>query len=170
MRTIHVETELDAEANRVWRAMQHPTTFLYVCRGLIGIPQLQGRSECFREGESGTGWLFLFHVLPLSRHTIHLASVDDATMTMRSQEHGGMLRVWNHTLHVEALPDGRSRYSDTVEIDAGPLTPVVARISKGIYRYRQRRWRKLARRHLSGGAVDGVPGRAAAVETTIANT
>src|SRR5688500_10759733 len=148
MQTIHVETELDAPASRVWAAMQHPATFLYVCRGLIGIPQLAGRSEPFREGESGTGWLFLFHLVPLSRHAILLESLDDAGMTMRSREHGGMLRAWHHTLHAEALPAGRTRYSDTVEIDAGLLTPVVARVSVGIYRYRQRRWRRLARRHL----------------------
>jgi hypothetical protein len=148
MRTIHVETDLDAPADRVWQAMQHPATFLYVCRGLIGVPQLAGRSEPFRQGESGTGWLFLFHVVPLSRHTIRLEALDDSTRTMRSREHGGLLRQWNHTLHVEPRPDGRSRYSDTVEIDAGAITPVVAWVSVGIYRYRQRRWRKLARRHL----------------------
>lgn len=149
MQTIHVETELEAQADRVWAAMQHPTTFQYVCRGLIGIPRLSGRSEHFRQGESGTGWLFLFHVIPLSKHTILLERVDDSARTMRSREHGGMLKVWNHTLHVEPLADGRSRYSDTVEIDAGGLTAAVARVSVGIYRYRQRRWRKLARRHLS---------------------
>jgi hypothetical protein len=148
MRTIEVSTELEADADRVWAAMQHPTTFLYVCRGLIGVPALAGRSEPFREGESGTGWLFLFHVLPLSRHTILLAELDPETRTMRSREHGGVLRAWNHTLHVEPVGEGRSHYSDRVEIDAGPLTGVVAGVAVWIYRYRQRRWRRLARRHL----------------------
>lgn len=148
MQTIEVSTELDADADRVWAAMQHPTTFLYVCCGLLGVPALAGRSEPFREGESGTGWLFLFHVLPLSRHTMELASLDDSTRTMRSREHGGVLRAWNHTLHVEPLGGGRSRYSDVVEIDAGPLTGVVAWLAVRIYRYRQRRWRRLARRWL----------------------
>jgi hypothetical protein len=148
MQTIEVSTELDADAERVWAAMQHPTTFLYVCRGLIGVPALAGRSEPFRPGESGTGWLFLFHVLPLSRHTIELAELDGDTRTMRSREHGGLLRAWNHTLHVEPLGQGRSRYTDRVEIDAGPLTGVVARAAVWIYRYRQVRWRRLARRWL----------------------
>jgi hypothetical protein len=139
---------LDADAERVWSAMQYPTTFRYVCRGLIGIPALAGRSDPFRVGEEGTGWLFLFHVVPMSRHTILLAEVDSDTRTMRSREHGGALRAWNHTLHVEPLGDGRSRYTDTVDIDAGPLTGVVARAAVGIYRYRQARWRRLARRHL----------------------
>ncbi len=144
-----MSTELDADADRVWTAMQHPATFLYVCRGLFGIPALAGRPEPFREGESGTGWLFLFHLLPFSRHTIRLAELDPDTRTMRSREHGGLLRAWNHTLHAEPLGEGRSRYIDKVEIDAGALTGVVAWVAVWIYRYRQRRWRRLARRHLS---------------------
>ena len=41
-RTINVSTELPADADRVWAAMQHPATFLYVIRGLLGMPALAG--------------------------------------------------------------------------------------------------------------------------------
>lgn len=156
MRTIHLETELPTTADVVWQAMKHPTSFLYVARGLFGIPALAGRTTPFREGERGTAWLLAFHVLPTWRHTIHLAELDEATRTMRSREHGGVLRSWQHTLHVEPAGEGRCRYSDTVEIDAGPLTPLVARVSVLIFRYRQRRWRRLVRKHLlPGGATSG---------------
>lgn len=151
-RTIHVETTLDAPAERVWSAMQHPATFLYVVRGLFGVPALAGRTDPMVEGESGTGWLFLFHCIPLSRHTIELEEIDEATKTIRSHEYGGVLRRWDHTLHVEPLDGARSRYSDTVVIDAGALTPAIARLAVLLYRYRHRRWRKLARKHL---AADG---------------
>jgi hypothetical protein len=149
MRTIHIETELPTDAEKVWRAMLHPASFTYVTRGVIGLPALAGRTEPFREGESGRGWLLLFHLIPLSRHTIHLVRVDHATRTLASREHGGLLRVWNHTLHAEPVDDRRCRYSDTVDIDAGPLTGVVAVVGTLIYRYRQMRWRRLVRRQLS---------------------
>ncbi len=42
----------------------------------------------------------------------------------------------------------RCRYSDTVDIDAGPFTAAVAKAAVAIYRYRQRRWHKLVDRHL----------------------
>lgn len=151
MRTIHLETELPTDAERVWRALQHPASFTYVCRGLFGVPALAGRTEPMREGECGTGWLLLFHVVPFSRHTIHLVEVDEATRTMRSREHGGILRAWNHTLHVEPLTDGSCRYRDTVEIDAGAATPLVAGVARLIFRYRQRRWHRLVRLHLLPG-------------------
>jgi len=110
VQTIHLETELPASADRVWQAMCDPASFTYVTRGLIGVPALAGRTEPFREGETGTGWLLLFHLIPLHRHSC--------------------------------------RYSDTIEIDAGPLTGTVAAVARQIFRYRQRRWHRLVRNHL----------------------
>lgn len=148
MRTIHLQTTLPTSADRVWRAMQSPVTFLYVCKGLFGVPALAGRPEPLRAGERGAGWLLAFHVIPAYRHTIEVIEVDDAQRTIRTHEHGGVLRTWNHTLRVETVDAQTCRYSDTVEIDAGPITAVVAALAVGIFRYRQRRWHKLVRRHL----------------------
>lgn len=151
MRTIEREIVLPTGAERVWRAMQYPVTFLYVCKGLFNIPALAGRSEPLRAGERGTAWLFAFHVIPAYRHTLEIADVDEATHTIRTKEHGGIVRAWNHTLHVEPNDDGTCRYRDTIDIDAGPATPIVAAIATGIFAYRQRRWRKLVRQHLLPG-------------------
>ncbi|NLV79817.1 MAG: hypothetical protein GXY65_10855 [Rhodococcus sp.] len=148
MRSIHLETDLPTDADRVWSAMLSPVTFLYVCRGLFGLPALAGRAEPLREGERGTGRLWVFHVVPAHRHTIEVRNVDSGTRTVRTHEHGGMLRSWNHTLHVEPVGEHRCRYSDRVDIDAGAATRVVAIVATGIFRYRQRRWRRLVRRHL----------------------
>jgi hypothetical protein len=148
MRTIHLETTLPTSADRVWRAMQSPVTFLYVCKGLFAVPALSGRAEPLRAGERGTGWLFAFHVVPAYRHTIEVIDVDEPTRTIRTHEHGGVLRAWNHTLKVLPIDEATCRYSDTVDIDAGRVTAFVAALAIGIYRYRQRRWRKLVRLHL----------------------
>ncbi|MGI5130640.1 hypothetical protein ACQEVB_27805 [Pseudonocardia sp. CA-107938] len=103
--TVHVESELPTSADRVWEAMQRPATFAYVCRGLLGVPAAAGRTEPFQPGERGTGWILLFHVLPLHRHTIEVVGLDPDTRTVRTQEHGGVLRSWRHTLHVEPAGD-----------------------------------------------------------------
>jgi hypothetical protein len=148
MRTIHLETTLPTSADRVWRAMQSPVTFLYVCKGLFAVPALSGRAEPLCAGERGTGWLFAFHVVPAYRHTIEVIDVDELTQTIRTHEHGGVLRAWNHTLQVLPIDEATCRYSDTVDIDAGRATAFVAALAVGIYRYRQRRWRKFVRIHL----------------------
>lgn len=145
MRTVHVETILPTSADRVWSAMLSPATFLYVCKGLLGFPALAGRTEPLRQGERGTGWLLAFHVIPAYRHTIEVIDVDEASGTIRTREHGGILKAWNHTLRVEPLQGDSCRYSDTVDIDARLLTGVVVVLANAIYRYRQRRWRRLVR-------------------------
>lgn len=147
-RTIYIETELPTAADRVWSAMQQPASFLYVCRGLFGWPALVGRTDPIRAGESGSGWLMLFHVLPMYRYHINVLEVDDATRTIRSHEYGGLVKRWDHTLHAEPVGPDRCRYSDTVVIEAGAFTCVVAAAAKGIYCYRQRRWHRLVARHL----------------------
>jgi hypothetical protein len=153
METIRLETDLDASVDQVWDAMVRPDTFLYLVRGLFSVPKLAGRTEPFTAGESGTGWLFAFHVVPAYRHTINVVSVDPVTHTVSTSEHGGMVRVWNHTLHVEPTGEGRSRYSDAVEIDAGRLSPIVVRVAQQIFRYRQRRWPRLMRERLAATGV-----------------
>ncbi|UTM37873.1 hypothetical protein MX572_03365 [Rhodococcus pyridinivorans] len=147
MRSIRLETELPTSADRVWEAMLSPVTFLYVVRGLFGMPALAGRATPLREGERGSGWLWVLHVLPAYRHTIEVVEVDPATRTVRTREHGGVLRQWNHTLHVEPVGENLCRYSDVVDIDAGRLTPVAVAVAGVLFRYRQRRWHRLVRKH-----------------------
>lgn len=149
MQTVHVETDLPAPAERVWEAMQHPASFLYVTRGVLGVPSLAGRTDRLRVGEVITGWIFLFHVLPLHRHRIEVVAVDEEAGIVRSAERGGVLRRWDHVLQVVPVDAHRCRYSDTIDIDAGALTGLVAAGARVFYRYRQARWRRLARRHLA---------------------
>jgi hypothetical protein len=91
-------------------------------------------------------------LVPAYRHTIEVRRVDPVARTIATHEHGGILRRWDHTLAVEPSGPGRARYRDTLTIDAGRLTPVVAAIATAIFRHRHRhrRWRTLARRHLDG--------------------
>ncbi|MYR06106.1 hypothetical protein GTV32_07190 [Gordonia sp. SID5947] len=145
MQTVTLETELEADAPAVWSAMLLPATFLHVCRGLFSMPALADRTAPMHQGDSGTGWLLAFHIIPAYRHTIEVVEVDHDDRTIRTREHGGVLRAWNHTLHVEPNDGAGSRYRDTIEIDAGHLTRMACIVAGGIFRYRQRRWRKFAR-------------------------
>ena len=91
----------------------------------------------------------LFHVIPVARWTIEVVTVDPVTQTIATCEGGGIIRRWNHTLHAEPSPGGGCRYVDVIDLDAGPFTPVTAAVVAVIFRYRQRRLKRLARRHLA---------------------
>lgn len=143
------ETMLPAPPERVWEAICQPATMLYVLKGLFGFPSLAGRLDPIREGERGCGWIMLFHVIPFARWTIRVARVDPATRTIATREGGGIIRQWNHTLHVEPSPQGGCRYVDVIDLEAGRFTSAAAAVVAVIFWYRQSRLRKLSRRHLA---------------------
>ena len=56
-----------------------------------------------------------------------------------------MLSTWDHRITIEETDDGRTRYTDAVEVGAGLLTPAFWVLAHLLYRYRQYRWGRLVR-------------------------
>ncbi len=143
-RTIRRSTLLDAPADLVWAAVRTPQAFRFITRGLLDWRPIRGRTEPWAEGEQAMGWLLLGGVIPFSRHRIRVAELDDRARVLRSDESGGAIRSWRHDIHVEPVEGGRTRYTDVIHIDAGPLTLPVTAFAWVFYAIRQRRWRRLA--------------------------
>jgi ligand-binding SRPBCC domain-containing protein len=139
-----VSTALQASPERVWDAVKKVDTFRYITRGALGVEPLGPVPERFAEGDQIALRLKLFHVIPAGKHEIRIMRVDEQARRIETNEGGGAVKQWNHVIAVD--PDGNRgvRYSDTIEIEAGPLTPVMAGYAHLFYRYRQRRWRRLA--------------------------
>ena len=142
---VDLTTHLEASSDSVWAAVKTPAAFRRVTRWLITMPVISGRSDAWREGEVVVGWVFLFGVIPFSRHHLYVARIDDATRTMSSREGGGLVKSWNHDIIVTPTGLESCDYRDRIEIDAGLFTPVVALYARWFYRMRQRRWRRLAK-------------------------
>ena len=143
MRTISVSTELAAPAEAVWAAVRTPEAFVHVARGMLRYPAAERHGRPWRAGDDIVGWTWLFGVLPFSRHRLVVVRVDDGDRTLETNEGGGIVRTWDHRIVVEPHGD-RCRYEDRIDIDAGPLTLAIAGFAAVFYRYRQRRWRRLA--------------------------
>jgi ligand-binding SRPBCC domain-containing protein len=142
--TLTRTTDLDAPAPAVWDAVCTPAAFRAVTRGLLRYPPVARRAVAWREGETVSGRLWLFGVLPLTRHTIRVARIDPARLTLTSDEHGGPIRSWVHDIVLEPLDEHRTRYTDRVRIEAGWATLPVAGFAWLFYRLRQARWRRFA--------------------------
>jgi ligand-binding SRPBCC domain-containing protein len=145
MAIVDISTELAAPAEAVWTAVKTPAAFRTVTRGVLTMPVLNDRDDTWREGETVEGRVFMFGVLPFSRHHLQVADINDAAMTLRSKERGGPIRRWNHDIVVTPVDGSRCSYRDRIDIDAGVLTAVVVGYARWFYRTRQRRWRALAK-------------------------
>lgn len=140
-----ITTELDAPANKVWMLLKRVQTFLYVTRGAMRISEVEAWPEEQYEGLKVRGRIWFLHLVPGWKHEILVSCIDEDCRELRTRERGGCVKVWNHLLKVEPLSERRSRYTDEIEIDAGFLTPVVWVFAHLFYRYRQARWRSLAK-------------------------
>ncbi|MCC5949798.1 MAG: hypothetical protein JJT89_15200 [Nitriliruptoraceae bacterium] len=154
--TLTRTTDLDAPAGVVWDAVCTPAAFRTVTRGLVRYPPVARRADTWREGETVSGWLWLFGVLPFGRHTIRVARIDPAQFTLTSDEHGGLVRSWVHDIVLEPLDTDRTRYTDRVRIDAGWATLPVTAFAWLFYKVRQTRWRRLASTLHTSSVDDGI--------------
>jgi hypothetical protein len=141
-----MSTTLQAPAAVVWNALvADGGAFRFVTRGLIRYPAATGWTERLTPGVRLSSVLWLFGFVPISRHTLEVVEVDEVERRLVTSEHGGLVRTWRHTLSVAPTGERECRYTDRVDIDAGPATRVVVAFARGFYAQRQRRWRTLAR-------------------------
>src|SRR5262249_8171306 len=89
--------------------------------------------------------VFVFGVIPMGVHTVHLEKVDQSNYEIHSREHDPLIARWDHVISIKPLDDSRSLYRDNIEIDACILTLLVWAWPNWLCGHRQRRWRALAK-------------------------
>ncbi|WP_373741241.1 hypothetical protein [Neisseria sp.] len=86
----------------------------------------------------------LFGILPLGRQAVVISYPQtDGCFTLLDDGHSALVKTWRHRITVTPQQEG-CLYRDSVEIDAGILTPAVDLFAERFYRHRQKRWRQLA--------------------------
>jgi hypothetical protein len=141
-----IRTHLPTSADRAWQALLKRRTFLYITRGLVGFSGIEKWPEILgQEGLEIETRIWFFHIVPAWKHRLRVVKVDETGRQIFSEEQGGFIKTWNHRLSVEPESEQRCRYQDQIEINAGWLTLCVWIYAHLFYRYRQMRWRKLAR-------------------------
>ena len=133
---------LDASIGHVWDLVQQPKTLEFIASPLVRFVPLQPNvwPDRWQPGRHQTGML-LFGLLPMGTHWIDISV--PSPHTVRDNGHGQLVRVWDHWITLQALPDGRTKYTDLVEVQAGILTPFIWAFAFVFYRHRQRRWHQL---------------------------
>lgn len=141
--TVCVSSHLNAPADSVWRTVKKSATLIFVTRGLLGFSRGAFPSE-WRAGETVVTRLWLFNLIPAWTHVLHFARVDDEQQEILTNERGGLVNVWNHSITVRHKSEKSCLYTDKIEIEAGLATVLVWLFAQIFYRYRHLRWRRLA--------------------------
>lgn len=138
-----IETTLNCPADTAWDLLKKKNTFLYITRGFLGFSGAKNWPATFQPGLVIRTRLYFFHFLPGWRHVLRIIRIDDRKQELYSNECGGPVNTWNHLIRIEPDTDGRCRYLDQVEINAGILTAFIWGYAHVFYRYRQFRWKRL---------------------------
>lgn len=140
--TVRVSTELPIAADHACRLAMKPALLSYVLWPWLTMTPIAPLPAAIAEGTELAARIRFLGVLPAWTHTLHIERLGEREIA--SREHGGPVKAWNHTLIFEPTGERACRYTDSVEVRAGLLTPLVAAFAAVIYRYRQARWRTLA--------------------------
>lgn len=141
-----ISSTLPASQAEVWRRLKQTKTLFYVSRPWVVF----ANTSLFPE-EWSTGHDVITKVRPFglgkgSRYHIHIERVFEKQHTILTREQGGPIKTWNHTMEVARVDSEHCQYTDTVEVKAGALTPVLWLYVQLYYRHRHRCWRKLLAR------------------------
>lgn len=149
---VDLATTIALPPEQVWQAVQKPELLRHIAWPLVRFVPL-GRADWpahFVEGEPVTARLWLLGFIPLGRQwivpSLHPPSEGEWPQRLRDNGYSRLIRRWDHWIGVEPDDAGGTSYRDTVEIDAGVLTPLVTLFANFFYRHRQRRWRGLVGR------------------------
>ena len=136
MTLVHVSDTYSVGADTLWRhVVRYDALEAMMSGALIRVHCPAGEE---RVGDDVALVFRLFDVLPVGGWRFKVVARDDARRRLRSEERGTGVKRWVHEIAIDALPNGTARLTDTIEIDAGALTPLIAWFARRDY----------ARRHL----------------------
>ena len=160
---VHLSTPLNAPPDWVAAQLQSTAVFRHITAPLVRFKRPGGAPwpAHWSPGDLRVQ-MWLLGLLPMGPQTVRIsieAPVQaDGWPTLRDNGEGALMRRWDHRITLQALPDGRTLYTDDIEVVARHLpwlmTPLSAAFAQVFYRHRQRRWRQLAARHAADPIAD----------------
>ncbi|WP_337179490.1 hypothetical protein [Hydrogenophaga borbori] len=148
---LDLSTYLDCSVEQAIAAVKTTKLLGFVAHPLVRFTPIDPAAWPLRwiEGTYRVG-VRILGVLPLGWQAIVISyPTSPDGFCLRDNGHSALVRVWDHTISITPRA-GRTRYTDSVRIEAGLVTLPVWLFAQVFYRHRQRRWRLLARRLAQG--------------------
>jgi len=149
---VRVDTLIDLPVETAWSMVNRSDTLVHIAAPILAFRPIDPPTwpETWKPGRYRAGMRFL-GILPLGRQWIDISHPDPApddpagTRRIRDNGSGHLARRWDHMIVMSPASGDKTLYRDDVDIEAGLLTPFIWLFAQGFYRWRQHRWRRLAR-------------------------
>jgi hypothetical protein len=130
-----------ASRETVFEKLQQMETLRYIAKPYATFEPIGEAVSTWTVGSTSAYLFRLFGVIPYGTHKIHILRFDRDGVS--SHEGNEYVPVWNHDIMIEPIDANHTRYTDSVEIQAGWKTMFVWLWASAFYRHRQRKWIRL---------------------------
>lgn len=149
MMRVQISTVLECPTERAWQEVQTSRLLCHIATPLVLFEAIV--PTALPENWSDDKYqvrMWLFGFIPFANQwiVIQRGSVP-GKYELLDDGYGDMIQTWRHLITLRPTPEGFTRYTDTVDIDAGFLTFGVWLFANIFFRYRQSRWRGLVKRN-----------------------
>lgn len=143
---VQLDTVLPCSYEKAVAEVKTPRLLIHIAHPLVSFEPTDG-TVVPTNWEEKTYWfrLKLFGFIPCGKQAVRITfHEDDAAFRVRDNGYGRLIRRWDHWITIQRN-SGNTLYRDTLDLDAGIITPLVWLFARVFYAHRQRRWGRLAR-------------------------
>ena len=134
-----VTSVFETDVENIWCKIQDIDTLREICKPKASFISYDNIPLIWKEGETFYFRMFLHRFIPIGKHTINVIKIDKNQWKIVSNEYNKRVTVWNHYIQMEKITENITRYTDSVELYAGYLTPFVAWWTLKFYKHRQKK-------------------------------
>lgn len=142
-RRVTITSVLETNINNIWNKIQDIETLREICNPKASFISCDNMPLVWKEGRTFIFKMYLHKVIPIGSHTINIIKIDKTSREIVSNEYNQTVTIWNHYINMEEITPNSIKYTDTVDLYAGWLTPIIAWWTVRFYKHRQRKWRNI---------------------------
>ena len=140
--TIKKTAAFPVKKSKVFELLQRFDTLAYIAKPYATFESADGQAEpVWKVGRSFSFDFKILGFIPLGVHVINVKEFKPDNIY--TNEGNPFCPVWNHRIILKETADGKTEYTDEVEIGAGWKTPFIYLWAKAFYSHRQKKWIKL---------------------------
>lgn len=146
---VKVMSIYNCEKERLYSEIKKSKSLFYIGKPLVRFVQLPEHSipEIWEEGRYLIK-MYILGFIPFGKQWI-VISIDNDKKNIRDNGYSKLIKKWDHNIYLKDLGNNKSLYVDTIDINAGLLTPFIVMFANVFYRLRQKRWKKLIKNNFT---------------------
>lgn len=149
---LRLSTILDCPVDEAFGRVKAPALLRHVAHPLVVFTPIEPAEfpQVWEAGDYRVGMKIL-GLIPFGEQTIGIRLEPTRQHPGQSYEilddgHSKLIPRWHHRIRLEATSDGKTLYTDELDLEAGILTKAVWLFAAIFYRYRQHRWKQLVQK------------------------